>query len=301
MMEARIGISGWRYAGWRGKFYPEDLPQKKELAYAACRFNTIELNGSFYSLQRPESYAHWRDEVPGDFVFAVKGSRYITHMRRLGDVGAALANFFASGLFELEEKLGPILWQLPPTFKYDPERLLSFFRMLPRNGAEASSLARRHDERVAGRARLHAKPKQRFRYAIEIRHPSFVQPEFIDLLRRERIALVVADTAGKWPLIEDVTADFVYVRLHGDKKIYESGYSEDALDRWAQRVRAWLDGGQAGEVRTAAKKRPPKRAHRDVFVYFDNDVKVHAPFDAMHLAEKVTGRAPAVKRRAAHS
>ncbi|HEX7081983.1 MAG TPA: DUF72 domain-containing protein [Gammaproteobacteria bacterium] len=286
-MKARIGISGWRYAGWRGKFYPEGLPQRQELAFAASRVDSIELNGSFYSLQRPESYAQWYREVPRDFVFAVKGSRYITHMKKLRGVEVALANFFASGVFELEEKLGPILWQLPPTLQYDRERLGAFFDLLPRNGAQAEALARRHDERVAGRARVHTNPKRKIRHAVEVRHASYVQAEFVELLRRHRIALVVADTAGKWPLMEDVTADFVYVRLHGDEKIYESGYSNGALDQWAERVRAWREGTEVEHARTVAKRLPARRSGRDVYVYFDNDVKVHAPFDAMRLAQKV--------------
>jgi len=279
----RIGISGWRYAGWRGKFYPPGLAQRCELAYAAERFATIELNGSFYSLQRPSSYARWAAEVPDDFVFAVKGSRYITHMLRLVGVETALANFFASGLFELGGKLGPILWQLPPTLKYERERLERFFALLPRDGPAAEKLARKHDERVAGRASLAAPPRLKLRHALEIRHPSYAQPELIELLRRERIALVVADTAGKWPLLEDLTADFVYVRLHGDEKLYEGGYSDAALERWAKRVRAWARGTQVADARTVGKP-PPKRKSRDVFVYFDNDVKVHAPFDAQRLA-----------------
>jgi uncharacterized protein YecE (DUF72 family) len=285
--DARIGISGWRYAGWRGKFYPEGLPQKHELAYAASHFNTIELNGSFYSLQRPESYAHWYRQVPENFVFAIKGSRFITHMLRLRDVKTALANFFASGLFELEEKLGPILWQLPPTFQYDRERLESFFALLPRTGADASRLARKHDERIKARARIRTDPGARFRYALEVRHKSFLLPDFIDLLRKHSIALVVADTAGKWPFMEDVTADFVYVRLHGDKKIYESGYSDPVLDAWARKVDAWRSGGEAADVRKVSGKRPPRKKTRDVFVYFDNDMKVHAPGDAARLAKKL--------------
>src|SRR5690606_11893352 len=283
-MTVRIGISGWRYAGWRGKFYPQGYPQKRELAYAAERFSTIELNGSFYSLQRPSSYAAWYADVPDDFVFAIKGSRYITHMLRLGNIETALANFFASGLFELGRKLGPILWQLPPTFQYDPNRLRRFFELLPRNGPEAERLARRHDRRVAGRASLEAPAKLRLRHALEIRHPSFAQPDFIALLRREKIALVVADTAGKWPLLEDVTADFVYVRLHGDEKIYESGYSDDALSSWAKRIRAWRRGTQVRSARTVGKP-PAQRKTRDVYVYFDNDIKVHAPFDALRLVK----------------
>jgi uncharacterized protein YecE (DUF72 family) len=286
-MQARIGISGWRYAAWRGRFYPEDLPQRKELAYAAEHFNTLELNGSFYSLQRPASYAHWRKQVPADFLFAVKGSRYITHMRRLRGVETALANFFASGVFALEDKLGPFLWQLPPSMPFDRERLSSFFDLLPFDGAAAAKLARRHDARIKGRARLKTDEKRTLRHAIEVRHESFVQPEFIEMLRRRRIALVVADTAGKWPLMEDVTADFVYVRLHGHKELYASGYTSSALDEWARRIRAWLGGDQIDGARTASNVPPPRRARRDVFVYFDNDAKVHAPYDAMTLAKKL--------------
>jgi uncharacterized protein YecE (DUF72 family) len=282
----RIGISGWRYPGWRGKFYPRGLPQKQELAYAAQRFATIELNGSFYSLQRPERYAAWFADTPDDFVFAVKGSRYITHMLRLNDVETALANFFASGVLELRHKLGPILWQLPPTFRYDRERLERFFALLPRDGALAAKLARKHDERVAGRASVAAPPKLEVRHALEIRHDSFVQPEFVELLRKRKIALVVADTAKKWPLLEDVTASFVYVRLHGDEKIYESGYTDDALEDWARRIRAWRAGTEVRDARTIGKP-PARRKSRDVYVYFDNDIKVHAPFDAQRLAELV--------------
>jgi uncharacterized protein YecE (DUF72 family) len=294
-MRARIGISGWRYAAWRGKFYPPGLPQKRELAYAATRFDTIELNGSFYSLQRPQSYFRWRAEVPDDFVFAVKGSRYITHMLRLAGVENALANFFASGVLALEDKLGPFLWQLPPTMKFDPERLAAFFDLLPRDTAAASRLAHEHDARVEGRAYLGGGRKRKLRHAVEVRHESFMCPEFIELLRGRRIALVVADTAGRWPLIEDVTADFVYLRLHGDKELYASGYSSRVLDRWAERIRAWLEGGEVSGSRTASPRTAPRRAHRDVFVYFDNDAKVHAPFDAQRLTKKLARRGDAAR------
>jgi uncharacterized protein YecE (DUF72 family) len=284
---AYVGISGWRYAPWRGDFYPEGLSQARELEYAAQRFATIELNGSFYSLQRPESYARWRAAVPDGFVFAIKGSRYITHMLRLRGVDTALANFFASGLFALGDKLGPFLWQFPPNFPYDRERLDAFFAALPRTGAEAMRLARKHDARVTGRARLTTDPRQELRHAIEIRHPSFEQPEFIELLRRRQIALVVADTAGKWPLLEDVTADFVYVRLHGDVELYASGYSDRALAAWARKIRAWLGGADAPGARRASQRAAKRRARRDVYVYFDNDIKVHAPYDAKRLAGKL--------------
>ena len=285
-MATRIGISGWRYAGWRGKFYPETLPQARELAYAAERFNSIELNGSFYSLQTPSSYARWRDDVPDDFVFAVKGSRYITHMLKLNDVRTPLANFFASGVFELGGKLGPFLWQFPPQFGFDAERIQAFFDLLPRDGAQAAKLARRHDRRVSGRARLTIDSSIEFRHAMEVRHQSFVNPDFIALLRRNGIALVVADTARRWPLMEDVTADFVYVRLHGDKELYVSGYTPKAIDRWAQKVEAWQQGGQVENARTVADERPARRK-RDVYVYFDNDAKVYAPRDAQRLAKKL--------------
>jgi uncharacterized protein YecE (DUF72 family) len=289
---ARIGISGWRYAPWRGDFYPAGLRQKEELAFAAQRFATIELNGSFYSLQRPESYARWYDDAPKDFVFAVKGSRYITHMLRLRGVEKALANLFASGVLELREKLGPFLWQLPPSLAFDPDRLAAFFALLPRTGAQAADLARRHDERVKGRVRLDIDPRMRLRHALEVRHSSFEVPAFVDLLRAHQVALVVADTAGKWPLLEDVTADFVYVRLHGDQKLYESGYTDPALEMWANKVNAWLAGESApGRALTELPRRLAIR--RDVYVYFDNDIKVHAPYDALSLAAKVAARRPA--------
>jgi uncharacterized protein YecE (DUF72 family) len=284
---AWIGISGWRYAPWRGEFYPPGLPERDELKFAAARFPTIELNGSFYSLQRPEYYARWYEQVPDDFVFAIKGSRYITHMLRLRGVETALANLFASGVLALEEKLGPMLWQLPPTLKLDLELLEQFFDLLPRTTKEAAKLARRHDERVKGRAHLRTSADRELRHALEVRHPSFATPELIELLREHGVALVVADTAGRWPFLEDVTADFVYVRLHGDVELYKSGYTDAALDRWAARIRAWRDGRKPATTKLVA--RPPLLERRDVYVYFDNDVKVHAPYDAMNLAAKVEG------------
>ena len=285
--DVRIGISGWRYAPWRGVFYPQGLPQRSELAFASRMLPTIEINGSFYSLQRPESYAAWHAETPPGFVFAVKGSRYITHMLKLREVGAALANFFASGVLRLDEKLGPILWQFPPQLGFDRERFAAFFAALPRDTAAALALAERHDERLAGRAWLSIDRARPLRHAVEIRHPSFVDPAFVALLRRHRIALVVADTAGRWPLLEDLTADFVYVRLHGDEELYASGYGEAALDRWAARIAAWRGGRQVADAHLASAKPAPQRARRDVYVYFDNDVKVHAPYDAAHLAARL--------------
>jgi uncharacterized protein YecE (DUF72 family) len=288
----RIGISGWRYEPWRGVFYPKGLAQHRELWYASRQFPTIEINGTFYSLQRPECFQSWYEDTPEGFVFSVKGSRFITHMKRLRDVEKPLANFFASGVFNLREKLGPFLWQFPPNFAYNPERLEAFFDLLPRDTESALALARRRDERVKGRSRLSIDANRRLRHCIEIRHESFRDPSFVRMLRRQKIALVVADTAGKWPYVEDVTADFVYLRLHGDKVIYASGYSDAALERWASRIRAWSEGGEPHDARKIADLAPPPRKSRDVYCYFDNDMKVHAPFDAKHLMEKLGSRIP---------
>ena len=282
-MAVRIGISGWRYPPWRGVFYPVRLAQHSELRYASHAFATIEINGTFYSLQRPECFDAWYRETPPGFVFAVKGGRFITHMKRLRDIEAPLANFFASGLFNLREKLGPILWQFPPTFRYEPDRLEAFFRLLPTSTAEALKLARRRDYRMLGRARLAIDRNRRLRHAIEIRHESFIDPGFVRLLRRYGIALVVADTAGHWPYYEDVTADFVYVRLHGDEQIYASGYGDRALRRWAKRIQAWSAGSQPPDARLISAVCPKALRSRDVYCYFDNDVKVRAPFDAAKL------------------
>jgi uncharacterized protein YecE (DUF72 family) len=283
MSETRIGISGWTYAPWRGTFFPRGWPQKKELAYAAAHVRSIEINGTFYSLQRPSSYATWHDETPDDFLFSVKGPRFITHIKRLNNVVAPLGNFFASGILRLNDKLGPILWQLPPSTHYKPERLAEFFKRLPRSTREAAVFARHHDHRLKARAWMRAHADRPLRYALEVRHSSFVNREFITLLREHNIGLVVADTAGKWPLLMDVTSDFVYVRLHGDTELYASGYTPEAIRTWATRVAAWSRGADAPDVRLIAEP-PIKTTSRNVFVYFDNDVKTHAPFDAMALA-----------------
>lgn len=285
--DIRIGISGWRYAPWRGVFYPKGLTQKRELEFASRMVPTIEINGSFYSLQHPEYYANWRDETPPGFVFAVKATKHITHERRLKNIETPLANFLASGLFELRDKLGPLLWQFPPMLPFKPDRFEAFFAMLPHDTEAALRIAQQHDERMAGRVSLAIDRKRPMRHAVEIRHPSFVDPAFIDLLRRYRIALVVADTAGKWPLLEDLTADFVYVRLHGDEELYASGYSEAALDRWAARFDAWSQGCQVPDAHLASPKQARRRARRDIYCYFDNDVKVHAPYDAATLTRKL--------------
>jgi uncharacterized protein YecE (DUF72 family) len=282
----RIGISGWRYEGWRGVFYPDKLAQRRELEFASRKFSTIELNGSFYSLQRPQSFLRWTEETPPDFTFSVKGSRFITHMLRLRNVEGPLANFFAQGLLRFGEKLGPILWQFPPNFQFEPETLEAFFALLPTTQQRAAELARKHDDRLNGRSWLEATGKHAVRHAIEIRHESFVSESFIKLLRRYGVGLVVADTV-EWPLLMDVTANFVYCRLHGSKQLYASGYGPKALDLWAQRVVTWATGGEVMNGRKASGRDAPKRKCRDVFVYFDNDMKVRAPFDAEQLERRV--------------
>ena len=271
-----VGISGWRYPPWRGTFYPKGLVQRRELEYAASRLSSIEINGSFYALQRPEHYQRWYAETPDDFIFSVKGGRFITHMKKLRDVDIPLANFFGSGVLALADKLGPLLWQLPPNLGFDRDRLAEFFALLPRTTTEASALAQQHDERLADRSWTTTDEERPLRHAVEVRHESYRAAEFLPLLREHDIAIVVADTAGKWPLLETVTSDFAYLRLHGDEDLYVSGYSDAALDRWAGLIHGWRSG------EATADGRP-----RDVYVYFDNDVKVQAPYNAIDLAKRL--------------
>jgi uncharacterized protein YecE (DUF72 family) len=265
-----VGISGWRYPAWRGDFYPKGLPQRRELEYAAEHLTSIEINGSFYSLQRPSSYAAWRGDVPAGFVFSVKGPRYVTHLKRLRDVDVALANFFASGVLGLGPVLGPILWQLPENLRLDVDVLDDFLGRLPVSTAEAAQLARHHDEKVPDDRSLTTTEQDRpIRYALEFRSPTFAVPAAYDVLRTHGVATVYADTAGRWPKVDENTGPVRYVRLHGDKELYASGYTDRALDQWAERCRGWAASGQ------------------DVFVYFDNDMKGFAPRDAMALIARL--------------
>jgi uncharacterized protein YecE (DUF72 family) len=263
-----VGISGWRYPEWRSVFYPAGLPQKKELEFASRAVRTIEVNGSFYSLGRPSSYLRWYDESPADYVFAVKGGSFITHNKKLRNCDTAVANFFASGVLALEDKLGPILWQLPAQLSFDASLIESFFAALPRTTAAAAEIARHHDARIKHGAYLDVRGDWPIRYALEPRHASFDDPALHSMLRKYDIALAIADTAGRWPQFEELTASHVYVRLHGSRKLYVSGYTSDELDRWAGRIASW-------------------RRRHDVYVYFDNDANVRAPFDAMNLAARL--------------
>jgi uncharacterized protein YecE (DUF72 family) len=268
-----IGISGYDYQPWRGRFYPEDLPRRRWLEFASRTFNSVELNGTFYSLKSPAVFARWVSEVPSrNFVFAVKGGRFITHNLKLRNAEASLGNFFASGVLALGRMTGPFLWQLPATYRFDAERMDAFMRLLPRNSREAERVALQHDDRLRRGALVDAAAPMKLRHAFEVRHESYFHDEFYAILREHRCGFVIADTAGKFPYAEEVTADFVYVRLHGSRELYASGYTDAELDEWAHKIAGWRTmGGKA----------------RDVYVYFDNDAKVHAPFDAKRLAERV--------------
>lgn len=283
--DIRIGVSGWTYAPWRGAFYPKGLPQTRELGYAASQFNALEINGTFYGIQVPQSFRAWGAAGPPDFCFAVKGPRYLTHMLKLTRIEAPLANFFASGPLALGEKLGPILWQFPASFGFDAERLETFFSLLPRTRGEASSLGQRHDHRLRAEPFLEVAQDGAIRHAIEIRNDSFRDPRFIDLLRRHNVALVCADTPN-WPLLMDLTADFAYCRLHGSTKLYRSRYSGEELDRWAARVGNWSAGHPMTDGNFVL---PPRDDHvpRDVYVFFDNTDKLEAPGNARGLMQRL--------------
>ncbi len=281
-----IGVSGWTYDHWRGgAFYPEGLSRSRELAYVTRRVNSLEINGSFYSLLTPRSYATYRDTAPDGFLFAVKGSRFITHAKKLKDVEVPLANFFASGILRLESTLGPVLWQFPE-MAWEVERVARFLDLLPRDHEAASKLAHKHDRRVSGRASMVVHDNHPIRHALEFRDKRFFTEEVVRLCRDHNAALVFADS-GEWPYTEELTAGFVYLRLHGSPHTYASNYGERRLDAWAERVRAWWRGGEPPDPERITDRKPPRRKHRDVYVYFDNDGKAHAPADAVGLMKRL--------------
>ena len=272
---AFIGTSGWIYPHWNGRFYPAGLPSKRQLTFVASQFSTVEVNGTFYSLSRPNCFEKWRADTPDDFLFAIKGSRYLTHMLKLKEPKTPLANFFAQGVLLLGEKLGPILWQLPPQLAFHADKARAFFDLLPRDLADAERLARKHDHRLDGRSALrapdgHGRP---LRHALEIRHASWLDEAALQLMCEYDVALVTADTADRHPLSLERTSDaFAYVRLHGARKLYASRYTDGELDDWAALVDGWRARGS------------------DVYVYFDNDNKAYAPGDARRLLERVDPR-----------
>jgi uncharacterized protein YecE (DUF72 family) len=258
----RIGTSGWVYPEWRGTYYPADLAQRRQLAYLSSRMSTVEINGSFYSLRSPTSYRSWYASTPPDFRFAVKGNRFVTHVRRLRDVTEPLANFLGSGVLELGEKLGPLLWQFPPSLTFDPEVFADFLAALPKDTTAAVDLIRLHATKVDDVTQL---DHRLLRHAVEVRSPTFRSARCYELLRQHGVALVTADTAGLFPFIEEHTADFTYVRLHGATQLYVSSYREPELNEWAAKIREWHASG-------------------DVYVYFDNTAEAAAPPNAERLA-----------------
>ncbi|MGE5087392.1 MAG: DUF72 domain-containing protein [Bacillota bacterium] len=281
-MDIRIGISGWVYPAWRGVFYPKDLPQKKELFFASRQLNSIEINGSFYSYQKPSTYKHWYAETPENFLFALKGPQYITHIQRLKEPRQPLANFFASGPLYLKEKLGPILWQLPPNFLCNLERLEDFFKLLPKSFSSAAALANISERFTKEYGHEFQHDSRPLRHCLEVRHHSFENPDFIHLLRQYNIALVFGDSAGKWPYMEDITSDFIYLRLHGDKDLYASGYDDATLLWWADRVGIWAHKKQPLDALTMSEDSFSINTNM-ICIYFDNDIKVRAPQDAETL------------------
>jgi len=261
----RTGIGGWTYAPWRGPFYPAGLRQADEVQYATAHLGTIEINGTFYRLQKPETFATWREAAPGNFVFAVKGSRFITNRKVLAEAGEGIAKFFAQGIEELGDKLGPILWQFAPTKAFDPEDFAAFLRLLP---SKCAGLPLRH--------------------ALEVRHESFACPEFVALAREHGTAIVIADHA-QYPQIADLTADFVYARLMRTEETLATGYSAEALEQWAHIAQVW-SGGQTPEgLEYASAEEESPAGPRNVFVYMISGAKVRAPAAAMALAELLRG------------
>jgi uncharacterized protein YecE (DUF72 family) len=214
----RVGVGGWTFEPWRGAFYPEKLPQKRELEFASRKLSSIEINGTYYGSQKPASFAKWHDETPDDFVIALKGPRFTTNRRVLAEAGASIERFFASGVMELRNKLGPINWQFMPTKKFDPDDFGAFLKLLPKT--------------VEGRT---------IRHAVEVRHDSFCTPDFAGLARDHGVAIVIAGDS-EYPHITELTAPFVYARIMGTGEGEANGYSDADLDKWARQSRQWADG-----------------------------------------------------------
>ncbi len=261
--QVRVGIGGWTFEPWRGPFYPPGLPQKRELEYASRRVTSIEINGTYYGTQKPESFIRWREETPDGFVFSLKGPRFTTNRRVLAEAGASVERFLSSGVLELKEKLGPINWQLAPTKQFDPEDFEAFLKVLP--------------AQVDG---------HKLRHVVEVRHASFVRPAFIALLRAYGIGTVVTDHAI-YPAIHDPTASFVYARLQRASEQEDIGYPADSLRQWAERARGWAAGKAPADLTLIAEpERKPPRS-RDVFIYMINGFKPKAPAAAMALIERL--------------
>jgi uncharacterized protein YecE (DUF72 family) len=261
--QIRVGIGGWSFEPWRGVFYPKGLPQAKELAYAGAHLTSIEINSTFYGSQKPETFRKWARETPADFVFSVKGSRFVTNRRVLAEAGDSIKRFLGSGVLELGDKLGPFLWQFAPTKKFDPADFGAFLELLP--------------AKLDGR---------RLRHVVEVRHDSFRTPAFVALLRKFAIPVVYSEHQT-YPEIADVTGDFVYARLQKGKDTIPTAYSPKALDKWVERFKTWAKGGAPADLPRVEAKPPAKAQTRDVFVYFIHEGKLKAPAAAMALIERL--------------
>lgn len=260
----RVGIGGWTYAPWRDNFYPARLVQRRELEYASRALTAIEVNGTYYGAQKPATYAKWRAETPDGFVFSLKAPRYATDRRVLAEAGRSVTDFVEGGLAELGDRLGPINWQFQPTKVFDAADFGAFLELLPR--------------KLDGRA---------LRHVVEVRHPSFLCAEFVELARRHRVATVFTDSP-KYPSFADVTGGFVYARLMCSDANVASGYPPAALDRWAARARAWAAGEEPGDLPRVLPAAPTS-ARREVFVFFINGAKERAPHAATALLERLRG------------
>ena len=258
----RVGIGGWVFEPWRGEFYPKGLPQAQELFHASRKLTSIEINGTFYRTQKADSFRKWAQETPDDFVFSLKGPQFATNRRVLAEAGDSIERFFASGVLELKSKLGPILWQMAPTKKFDADDFAGFLALLPKERAGTP-----------------------IRHVVEVRHDSFVTPAFVALARKFSVAIVLVES-DKHPLIADVTSDFVYLRLQRTSDKVKTGYAPAALATWAKRAQSWAAGGAPDDLPTIAGQSPPK-TKRDVFVYMISGAKVRAPAAAMALIEKL--------------
>lgn len=273
MGELRIGVSGWNYPEWRGVVYQEGLVQRRELEFVGERLNSIEINGTFYSLQSPNSFRKWAAETPESLIFALKGSKFITHQKKLVEVRGPLANFFASGPLLLGRTLGPILWQFAPWFRFDREVIEQFLLLLPKTTADAAELAQENTIKDPAKASTELVADIELKYAFEPRHETFFTGEFEDLLRQYHAAFAISDTAGKFDSGSEPTADHVYIRLHGGEELYLSSYSDEDLNEWAKRIERLRKSSTGKE--------------RDVYVYFDNTMAGHAFFNAVTLTEKL--------------
>jgi uncharacterized protein YecE (DUF72 family) len=275
MTTIRVGVGGWVFAPWRGTFYPPGLPQARELEYASRHLTAIEINGTFYGSQKPASFRRWRDETPDDFMFSLKGPRFATHRRDLGEAGASIERFFSSGVLELGDKLGPLLWQFPGAKRFEPEDFGAFLKLLPAS--------------IEGR---------RIRHVVEVSHASFAAPAFIDLLREHGVALALIDSEDR-PAIFDLTADFVYARLRRSVEEEPTGYPKSALDTWTQRFQIWAAGGEPDDLPRVHGAAAPAAKSRDCFAYFISGAKVRAPAAAQALIERMTRPSSSLHERTA--